>query len=436
MKTQVLVAAGFLIYSSGFSQNVGIGLTVPTAKLSISANGIELAGSAASNLLRTNAGILGNLAGDELSLANFGFASGNNSSLGITAYRRLAGADWMSTSLLIGYDVDNTARAGGGFLTIGANGNIGISTSTPSFALSFPPVLGDKISLWSNSSNSYGFGIQGSQLQIHTDISAADIVFGYGSSAAFNETMRVKGNGNVGIGTTTPNAKLVVNGNLKVVDGTQGSGKILTSDATGLASWQLPPNTPNLNYTVVWICCNPWMTKNLDVSTYRNGDPIPKVTGSAEWIALTTGAYCYYNNDSATYAATYGKLYNWYAVNDPRGLAPVGWHIPTDFEWTTLSTCLGGDGIAGGLMKEIGISHWTTPNLGATNLSGFKSLPGGLRWYNDGTFAGIGLYNGLWSFSEYNGEAAWERDLNNNSVGIFRNTLGKNFGLSVRCVRD
>ena len=76
------------------------------------------------------------------------------------------------------------------------------------------------------------------------------------------------------------------------------------------------------------------------------------------WAALTTGAYCYFNNDSATYAAIYGKLYNWYAVNDPRGLAPEGWHIPSDFEWTTLINTLGGSASAGGPMKAMGTEHW------------------------------------------------------------------------------
>jgi len=419
---------------SGFSQNVGIGLIAPTAKLSISGNGIELAGSAASNLLKTNAGILGNMAGDEISLANIGFASGNNSSLGIKAYRRIAGNDWMSTSLLIGYDVDDTPRAGGGFLAISSNGSIGISIKAPAFPLSFSPVLGDKISLWSNSSNSYGFGIQSGQLQIHTDISAADIVFGYGSSASFIETMRVKGNGNVGIGTTSPNAKLVVNGTFKVVDGTQGAGKILTSDAAGLASWQ-PPQTPPTLYSVVWICCNPWMTKNLDVSTYRNGDPIPKVTDGMAWAALTTGAYCYYNNDSTTYAAMYGKLYNWFALNDTRGLAPEGWHIPTDFEWTTLGTCLGGDALAGGPMKEIGTTHWTTPNTGATNLSGFTGLPGGLR-LETGPFAVINTSGYWWSSTESGTNYAWIRFLDYGSDDIFRVGPDKRCGLSVRCLRN
>jgi uncharacterized protein (TIGR02145 family) len=245
----------------------------------------------------------------------------------------------------------------------------------------------------------------------------------------------VKAQNNVGIGTSNPTAKLHVNGTFKVVDGTQGVGKILTSDATGMASWQPPPPPPPVNYPVVWICCNPWMTKNLDVSTYRNGDPIPKVTDNAAWAALTTGAYCYYNNDSTTYAATYGKLYNWYAVNDSRGLAPEGWHIPTDFEWTTLSTCLGGDAVAGGPMKEIGTTHWITPNTGATNLSGFTGLPGGFR-NDNGTFNGVGYDGYWWSSTETNADFAWYRDLGyyDGDLGSFNGS--ERFGFSVRCLRD
>ena len=111
--------------------------------------------------------------------------------------------------------------------------------------------------------------------------------------------------GNVGIGTVTPLAKLHVVGSLTLVDGTQRSGKVLTSNASGLASWQAPPPPPStpVYYSTVSICCQSWMNKNLDVSTYRNGDVIPKVTSNTAWSALTTGAYCYYNNDSTPYAS-------------------------------------------------------------------------------------------------------------------------------------
>ena len=193
---------------------------------------------------------------------------------------------------------------------------------------------------------------------------------------------------------------------------------------------------PNGSATpVLTICGQSWMTKNLDVATYRDGTPITKVTDPAAWAALTTGAYCYYNNDSATYAATYGKLYNWYAVNDPRGLAPEGWHIPTDFEWTTLENCLGGATVAGGAMKETGTTHWTTPNRGATNSSGFTGLPGGAR-NATGTFGLVGDFGTWWSSTELAATLAWNRYLLYLVGSISRANDGKELGFSVRCLRD
>lgn len=237
---------------------------------------------------------------------------------------------------------------------------------------------------------------------------------------------------NLGIGTPTPDATLDVNGTFKVSDGSQGEGKILTSDAAGLASWQTPP-LPPVHYESVWICCNAWMTKNLDASTYRNGDPIPKVTNNAEWISLTTGAYCYYNNDSTTYAAIYGKLYNWYAVNDPRGLAPIGWHIPSTFEWTTLGDCLGGQLLAGGPIKEIGTTHWTAPNEGATNSTNFTARPGGSR---GSSFEWIGILAYWWSCTDSDDNNAWLQLALNSETGFAADQSVKLYGMSVRCVKD
>jgi len=227
-----------------------------------------------------------------------------------------------------------------------------------------------------------------------------------------------------------------VQGSIKIIDGTQGINKVLTSDADGLASWQSAPSSPaTTSYQSVNICCNSWMTKNLDIDHYRNGDPIPKVEDDAEWAALTTGAYCYYNNDSTTYAAIYGKLYNWYAVNDPRGLAPEGWHVPTDFEWTTTLDCLGGSGVAGGLMKEIGTTHWNSPNTAATNHSGFTGLPAGRR-YSNGTSLYIGDRGYWWSYTETTATSAWYRFLRYDSGFVDKLNGNKRGGFSVRCLRD
>lgn len=130
-----------------------------------------------------------------------------------------------------------------------------------------------------------------------------------------------------------------------------------------------------------------WMAENLKVSRYRNGDNIPNVPDTSEWVNLTTGAWVYYNNDSSN-DETYGKLYNWYAVDDNRGLCPTGWHVPSEEEWTTLTIFLIGRNV-GGTMKST--TGWNSPNTGATNESGFSGLPGGNR-NSDGDFNNIRLF--------------------------------------------
>lgn len=188
-------------------------------------------------------------------------------------------------------------------------------------------------------------------------------------------------------------------------------------------------------YQEVMIGTQIWMLKNLDVSTYRNGDPIPQVNDPTAWAALFTGGWCWYNNDSATYATTYGKLYNWYAVNDPRGLAPTGWHVPSAAEWATLSTFLGGDAVAGGAMKETGTTHWLAPNTEATNSSGFTGLPGGDRYFN-GVFLDLGTHGLWWSSTEIDIPYAKYSLLNWGFGEIFRLDNEKQRGFSVHCIKD
>ena len=177
-----------------------------------------------------------------------------------------------------------------------------------------------------------------------------------------------------------------------------------------------------------------WMTRNLNVSRYRNGDPIPQVQDPSAWAALTTGAWCYYENNTVN-GTTYGKLYNWYAVNDPRGLAPTGYHVPSDGEWTTLTTFLGGESVAGGKMKATTL--WNSPNTGATNSSGFTGLPTGERLYN-GSFLDIGIYGRWWSSSETNTSNSYICFLSYNTDNAASTTFNnsKKEGLSVRCVKD
>lgn len=173
-----------------------------------------------------------------------------------------------------------------------------------------------------------------------------------------------------------------------------------------------------------------WTLKNLDVVTYRNGDSIPQVTDTLEWRNLTTGAWCYYQNDS-TNGAEYGKLYNWYAVTDPRGLAPAGWQIPSKEEWTYLVNFLGGDDIAGGKLKTTNL--WQAPNTGATDELGFGGKPGGFR-SELGGFALLGQTTFLWSNKEHDATTAVERSLEYNNSSCFMYYYDKRCAMSVRCI--
>ena len=185
-------------------------------------------------------------------------------------------------------------------------------------------------------------------------------------------------------------------------------------------------------YNIVTIGTQTWMVENLKTTKYRNSEAIPNVTDGATWGTLTTGAYCWYNNDAAN-KSTYGGLYNWYAVADSRNIAPVGWHVPTDSEWTTLTTYLGGVTVAGGKLKEPGTTHWYSPNADATNSSGFTALPGGCR---SPGFGDIGGYCYWWSSTEYSATHAWRWGVYYSYGEVSRSSYSKYYGYSVRCLRD
>ena len=174
-----------------------------------------------------------------------------------------------------------------------------------------------------------------------------------------------------------------------------------------------------------------WTSKNLNVDTYRNGDEIPQVQDEKAWANLTTGAWCYYNNDASN-GTKYGKLYNWYAVHDPRGLAPKGYHIPTDAEWTKLTDYLGGEEEAGTKMKST--SGWYN-NGNGTNSSGFSGLPVGSRSFN-GVFGGIGIFGAWWSSTGSDASDAWGRGMYYENGDVGRYGWYKEDGFSVRCLRD
>lgn len=186
-------------------------------------------------------------------------------------------------------------------------------------------------------------------------------------------------------------------------------------------------------YDMVTIGTQVWMKQNLKTTHYKNGTAIPNVTDNAAWTALATGAYCDYNNTPAN-STTYGRLYNWFTVNTGN-LCPTGWHVPSDAEWTTLTTYLGGEAIAGGKLKEAGLAHWTSPNTFATNSSGFTALPGGSR-HLDGIYGIIGDLGYWWSSTEDSAPYAWHRSISYYYPHVNRGIDIKTNGFSVRCLRD
>ena len=178
-----------------------------------------------------------------------------------------------------------------------------------------------------------------------------------------------------------------------------------------------------------------WMAENLKVTHYQNGDEIPTNLDDSIWEFVNYGALAIYD-DNESNANIYGRLYNWYAVVDNRGVCPENFHVPTDGEYILLTNYLGGNDIAGGKMKEAGFEHWYIPNTGATNESGFTGLPGGFR-NTTGSYDYMGEGGYFRSSSEYNSYRAWFHGLYSVSSEVYRGfEMNKNSGLSVRCVGD
>jgi uncharacterized protein (TIGR02145 family) len=187
-----------------------------------------------------------------------------------------------------------------------------------------------------------------------------------------------------------------------------------------------------------------WMAENLKVTHYQNGDPIPNITNNKDWSNLTSGAYCSYDNADSN-IATYGLIYNWFAVSDTRNIAPIGWHVPSDEDWKQLEMYLGMSqsdadvvglrGIEeGGKLKEAGLTHWASPNTGATNESGFTALPGGYRTHGGG-FYSLGYVGGWWSSTEEDSIGAYHRALGYDNTGVAHGPGDKQNGSAIRCVK-
>jgi uncharacterized protein (TIGR02145 family) len=193
-------------------------------------------------------------------------------------------------------------------------------------------------------------------------------------------------------------------------------------------------NTTNSSFETVKIGTQSWMLENLRVSHFRNGDEIPQARTKEEWQKAGEEGkpvWCYYDDDPDN-DVTYGKLYNWYAVHDTRGLAPQGWHVPSDAEWTNLSKALGGDLLAGPKMKST--NGWKYDGAG-TNASGFNAFPGGKR-SEIGAFSDLDKSGNWWSSTQINASMVWIRFLDCRVINVARANFSKNTGLSVRCLKN
>jgi uncharacterized protein (TIGR02145 family) len=289
---------------------------------------------------------------------------------------------------------------------------------------------------------------------VNANNQSTTVTFEYGTTTSYGQTINaipntVSGSTNTGVSAnlTGLTANTTYHFRVKAVSSvgtTYGSDVSFTTSCAGGSGIIFNPNLTygsvtdidGNTYKTIQIGTQTWMAENLKTIKYNDGTAISNVTNNTTWIGLTTGAYCWYNNDAGTYKATYGALYNWYTVSTGK-LCPTGWHVPSDAEWTTLTTYLGGEGVPGGKLKETCTTHWLSPNYGATNESGFTALPGGECDYN-GSFVQIGYYGSWWSSTEISTESAVSRGMNRNSNQVDRHVqggIGKLYGRSVRCLR-
>jgi uncharacterized protein (TIGR02145 family) len=189
-------------------------------------------------------------------------------------------------------------------------------------------------------------------------------------------------------------------------------------------------------YNSVTIGTQVWMVENLKTTRYRNGDLIGTTTpATLDISAEATPKYQWAYDGNESNVATYGRLYTWYAVTDIRGVCPTGWHLPIDAEWNTLTTSQGGESVAGGKLKETGTTHWSAPNTLATNEAGFSALPGGHRLF-DGSFYLVGYSGYWWNSTEYSTSSALYRYMYYSVSNVYSENTYKNYGLSVRCLKD
>jgi uncharacterized protein (TIGR02145 family) len=326
---------------------------------------------------------------------------------------------------------------GGAATTVYTNTIGPFASNTTLATITIPGVTQVTGTLVDCNNNALGSGYVIANGQVHFANGSGQFAF---SACGSNITVYPYGTNPFTSGTAVP---------LTLTGGTQSMGNVPVCNGGGGGTGTVTDNNGN-TYATIQIGTQEWMQENLRTTKYRNGDVITTGLNNTQWQNTTAGAWAYYN-DSAQYNNPYGKLYNWYAVADSRGLCPTGWHVPTDSEWNVLVKYLdpqadtsqfsnGQSPFAGGLMKSVGdlqsgTGLWQAPNTGATNSSGFSGLPGGYR-YDDGGYFSIGSSGIWWSASEYSPTYAWYRYLYYNGGNVYRYGNDKQDGFSVRCLRD
>jgi uncharacterized protein (TIGR02145 family) len=196
-------------------------------------------------------------------------------------------------------------------------------------------------------------------------------------------------------------------------------------------------------YTPVTIGTQQWIVQNFRCTKYADGSAILNLTEAGDWIANTAGAYCAYDND-ADNIPDYGLLYNWFAVSNAKGLVylvknnvqDVGWRIGSDEDWTVLTDYIGGESVAGGLLKATGTDYWDSPNTDATDIYGFSARGHGIRRVEDAVYAGLKKEGTFWTTTVYGETSAYRRMFLENSGAINIGFNNKNNGFAVRLVRD
>jgi uncharacterized protein (TIGR02145 family) len=185
------------------------------------------------------------------------------------------------------------------------------------------------------------------------------------------------------------------------------------------------------SYKVIKIGNQLWMAENLKTTKFNDGTKIPVVSNYKEWSSLMSPGYCLYNNNAGKYKTKYGVLYNGYTVSTGK-LCPLGWHVPSVEEWSSLTRYCG-ENTAGGKLKEI--DNWMSPNTGATNTTGFAARPGGSRG-NLGSFMDLGIRGHWWSSTEYDNSNVQNTTLSYSNSNVTGSSDQKQSGLSVRCIKD